>query len=102
ATAVTATTIEAHCAATSGGIVGTTNLVDAVLAGTALAANPSANTVINVSPLITATLNEQVTNPDGSLTVNAIHLHLPLPLVSGDIYLASASCGPWEAPIPMV
>ncbi|GAA5198582.1 choice-of-anchor P family protein [Rugosimonospora acidiphila] len=101
ATTLTADAITADCTATSSGITGTTTLVNAFLAGSQLAVNPSANTVINVTPLITVTLNEQVNNPDGSLTVNAIHIHLTLPLSSGDIYLSSASCGPWEAPVPM-
>ena len=37
--------------------------------------------------------NEQVTNSDGSLTVNAVHLVLLGPTVVGDLFIGQAVCG---------
>ncbi|MFI5606070.1 choice-of-anchor P family protein [Amycolatopsis sp. NPDC051903] len=57
---------------------------------------------VNVATLI---LNEQIHNPDGSLTVNAPHLKLLGGVVgalgSGDVILSSATCGPAAPPMPL-
>ncbi|HWB72439.1 MAG TPA: hypothetical protein VG452_09470 [Egibacteraceae bacterium] len=37
--------------------------------------------------------NEQVTNPDGSLTVNAAHLYLLGPIAIGDVIIGQSICG---------
>lgn len=116
---LTASTIAAECHATQSGVSGTSTLANiaASLAGLPITipVNPAPNTTIaigtasalglpaiNVAKLV---LNEQISNPDGSLTVNAIHLTLLggalNPVGSGDLVLASATCGPAGLPIPM-
>ena len=108
---VGATTIEADCTATQAGVTGNSTLAGLNLGtlGT-VAANPAANTqlAVNVGPLHIATLilNEQIKNPDGSLTVNALHLKLLGgtglgALGSGDLILSSATCGPAAPPMPL-
>src|SRR5882757_1206847 len=57
----------------------------------------------NVAKLI---LNEQIHNPDGSLTVNAVHLHLLGghgigAIGGGDVIISSATCGPAGLPMPV-
>jgi hypothetical protein len=104
--------IAAKCLATQSGETGSATLTDAKLGslGT-LAVNPAPNTTIdvklpaigNVAKLV---LNEQVHNPDGSLTVNAVHLHLLGghgigALGDGDVIISSATCGPAGLPMPV-
>ncbi|GAB3661778.1 choice-of-anchor P family protein [Actinocorallia lasiicapitis] len=66
-----------------------------------LAANPAPNTVVGIPGVLTLTLNEQINNPDGSLTVNAAHLSLLGP-GGGNIIISSATCGPALLPVSMV
>ena len=48
------------------------------------------------------TLNEQVAGPVvGSQTVNAIHIHFSTLVASEDIYVASSTCGPFNASVPL-
>jgi hypothetical protein len=52
---------------------------------------------INIPGLATVFLNEQVTNPDGSLTVNALHVQLlpgALGTTGADVVVGSVTCGP--------
>lgn len=104
--------IAAKCVATQSGEVGTATLTNATLGSLgALAVNPAPNTTISISlPVVgnvaTLILNEQIHNADGSLTVNAFHLHLlggpgVGSLGSGDVIISSATCGPAALPIPM-
>lgn len=63
-----------------------------------LQANPAANgATINVPGIASVKLNEQITNANGSLTVNALHVTL-LPNALGsslaDIVIGSVTCGP--------
>jgi hypothetical protein len=109
---VGATLVDAKCVATQSGITGTTTLAGVSLGklGT-VSATPAPNTTIQVAlPVVgnvaTLTFNEQIHNSDGSLTVNAIHLHLlgggaVGTLGSGDVIISSATCGPAALPIPM-
>jgi hypothetical protein len=109
---VHADVVSAKCDATQSGVTGSSSLVDARLGslGT-VAATPAANTEISVRlPIVgnvaTVLLNEQVHNADGSLTVNAIHVHLLGggglgSIGSGDVIVSSATCGPAALPIPM-
>ena len=108
--AVSANAIVAQCSATQAGETGTTTLTNATLGSLgALAANPAANTVIQINiagiHVATLTLNEQIPNADGSLTVNAFHLHLLGGAVgalgTGDVIISSATCGPAALPVPM-
>ena len=83
---------------------GVTNLVKVVLNGRRLTVTPRPNTSVAV-PLgrigtVSVTLNKQVRNPDGGLTVTAIELGLPLGLGKTQrISIASVTCGP-SAPSP--
>ena len=73
---------------------GSTTFVNLKINGTPfLDATPAPNTVIDLSPLGTITLNEQILNPaTHSFSVNAIHVHIANLLgYSGDIYIASAN-----------
>ena len=60
--------------------------------------NPAPNTSFNgtietVGDNFQAIFNEQVTNPDGSLTVTAYHLRLLGPTAVGDLYVGQVTCG---------
>ncbi len=61
-------------------------------------ANPPPNTAINgnleeVGDTFQLVFNEQVTNADGTLTVNAVHERLLGPTALGDIYIGQSVCG---------
>jgi len=110
--AVSATLIKATCTATQSGETGSTTLTNATLGSLgALAVNPAVNTTIAISlPVVghvaTVILNEQIPNADGSLTVNAVHVHLlggggVGSLGSGDVIISSATCGPAGLPMPI-
>ncbi|MDI3404997.1 choice-of-anchor P family protein [Streptomyces cavernicola] len=57
-------------------------------------ANPAPNTDVTLpGGLGSVVLNEQITNPDGSLTVNAMHIKVASPThLAGDVVIASATC----------
>jgi hypothetical protein len=99
--------INVDCDATQAGNVGTTSLVNVNLAGVVVPVNPAPNTVIAVPPgpipppLLSITFNEQIPNPDGSLTVNGVHIVLNALLGTGDVILGHTQCGPAAPPIPM-
>lgn len=110
--AVNAKVIAARCDATQSGEAGSATLTDAHLGRLgALAVHPAPNTVVAISlPVVgnvaTLILDEQIHNPDGSLTVNAVHLHLLGgkglgALGSGDVIISSATCGPAALPMPV-
>jgi len=104
--------VAAKCVATQSGETGSATLTDAKLGslGT-LAVNPAPNSTVDIKlPVIgnvaRLTLNEQIHNPDGSLTVNAVHLHLlgghgVGALGDGDVIISSATCGPAGLPMPV-
>ncbi|OLR89466.1 choice-of-anchor P family protein [Actinokineospora bangkokensis] len=97
--------IDVVCDATQAGITGGTTLAGVAIAGVNVPVNPAPNTVIAVPPgplaLVSLTFNEQIANPDGSLTTNGLHVRL-LPLLgTGDLVLGSATCGPAAAPVPL-
>ncbi|MFE2757069.1 choice-of-anchor P family protein [Actinosynnema sp. NPDC059335] len=104
---VSAELVEAECSATQKGVTGTSTLAGLHLGRLGgLEAEPAANTTVDVDLLgvdvAKLVLNEQVRNPDGSLTVNAFHLTLTGgELGGGDLVLSSATCGPAGLPIPM-
>ncbi|MEJ7845942.1 MAG: choice-of-anchor P family protein, partial [Acidimicrobiales bacterium] len=60
-------------------------------------ANPGTNTRIEgalaVGDSFTYIFNEQIQNPDGSITVNAAHLVLGGPLAFGDVIIGQSRCG---------
>jgi hypothetical protein len=97
---VTALNIQASCSATPGAITGSVTFTNATLGYLgAVAAPPAINTSIPIFiPVVgqigLLTLNEQISNADGSLTVNALHLHLPGPYTgAGDVVVSSVTCG---------
>ncbi|GAA3888335.1 choice-of-anchor P family protein [Saccharothrix violaceirubra] len=107
---VTASVIAAECTATQQGITGKSTLTDVDLGSLGpVDANAAPNTTIDVKVLNVVVgklvLNEQVTNTDGSLTVNALHLTLLADVLgalgTGDVVISSATCGPAALPIPM-
>lgn len=109
---VNAKLITATCTATQSGEHGSADLAGAVLGRLgALAAHPAKNTTITIKlpgigNVATLIINEQIGNKDGSLTVNAVHLHLLGgtgigAIGSGDVIISSATCGPAGLPIPM-
>ncbi|HEX3786158.1 MAG TPA: choice-of-anchor P family protein [Pseudonocardiaceae bacterium] len=94
----TASVISSRCQATSTGITGSSDLADLNLGkiGSISAATP--NLRIGIPGVLQIIANEQIHNADGSLTVNALHIELLGPglaaaLGSGDIVLASSTCG---------
>ncbi|MFB9683186.1 choice-of-anchor P family protein [Amycolatopsis plumensis] len=102
--------VEAVCTATQKGVEGSAKLVGANLGSVgAVDAAPAANTQIKVGlgtlNVATIILNEQVKNPDGSLTVNAVHVKLLggglKALGDGDVIVSSATCGPAAPPMPL-
>jgi hypothetical protein len=104
--------ISATCSATQAGVTGSSILTGlaATLAGIPIAIGAvSTNTVINIALpvglIATLTLNEQLQNPDGGLTVNALHLRLLGgaigSIASGEVIVASATCGPAALPLPL-
>lgn len=107
---VGADAIVATCSATQAGETGSVTLTNASLGSLgALPVNPAPNTVIQINiagvNVATLTLNEQIQNADGSLTVNAFHLHLLGgalgALGTGDVIISSATCGPAALPTPL-
>ncbi|OZM75011.1 hypothetical protein CFN78_02145 [Amycolatopsis antarctica] len=102
--------VTATCEATQAGVTGKSELLGLKLGRVGGgSANPAPNTVISIKlgiiEIAELTLNEQIPNPDGSLTVNAIHLKLLGGVVgslgTGDVYVSSATCGPAAPPVPL-
>jgi hypothetical protein len=108
-----ATTIASTCTATQAGNTGTSTITGlaATLAGLpiTIGAVTAPNTVVNITvglvTIATLTLNEQIADPDGGLTVNALHLRLLGGVVgsiaSGEVIVASSTCGPAVLPVPL-
>jgi hypothetical protein len=84
--------------------VGLSHLVDVRLAGHAIQAGASPNSRITV-PVeglggVQVTINKQVRNPDGSITVTALELAARALGRSQAIDISSATCAGGEAPRP--
>jgi hypothetical protein len=86
--------------------VGSSKLVDVRLAGRAIQAGTSPNTTLTV-PVeglggVQVTVNKQVRNPDGTLTVTALELAVQALGKSQTVAISSARCAgaPGEAPKP--
>lgn len=92
--------ITATCDATQAGITGATTLAGVAIAGVNVPVDPAPNTTVNLL-LAKIVFNEQVMNPDGSLTVNAVHITLNAGLGTGDVILGQARCGPAAPPVPL-
>jgi hypothetical protein len=108
AASVTAGAINAQCTAVVGQApTGSTFVLNGVIMGPLgiptinIPANPAPNTTFNLIGIASIVVNEQISNPDGSLTVNGLHVTVLGPS-GGNIIVSSATCGPAEAPVPMV
>lgn len=111
--AVGADVVSATCTATQVGNTGSSVLTGlaASLAGLniVIPVNPAPNTVVSINvalvQIATLTLNEQIANNDGGLTVNALHLRLLGnalgSIAAGDVIVSSATCGPAVLPVPL-
>jgi hypothetical protein len=111
--AIGAGAVSATCTATQAGNTGTVSLtgLTASLAGLNIAIpgtiTPNTRVAIAVGLIRigTLTLNEQIVNADGGLTVNAIHLSLLGgvlgSIAAGDVVVSSATCGPAVLPVPL-
>jgi len=110
--------IESTCTASASGATGSTTLAgpgDAGRAGPTIRTsdgnpdvegdetyeevptNPPPNTTINgklesVDDTFRVVLNEQIKNPDGSITVNAVHEYLLGPTAVGDLFIGQSRC----------
>ncbi|HEX3790625.1 MAG TPA: choice-of-anchor P family protein [Pseudonocardiaceae bacterium] len=98
----TASVISSQCHATAAGITGSSDLADLDLGriGDVAAATP--NLTVGIPGVLQVTADEQIHNADGSLTVNALDIkllggQLTGALGTGDIVLASSTCGPATA-----
>ena len=68
-------------------------------------ANPPVNytrtgTIDNVGDSFRVVFNEQIRNPDGSITVSAYHMYLLGPFALGDLIVGSSTCGTTPAAPP--
>ncbi|GAA2993954.1 choice-of-anchor P family protein [Actinokineospora diospyrosa] len=93
--------IKVSCDATQVGVTGTTALTDVAITGATLPLNPAPNTVVGLPGIATLTLNEQITDPDGTLKVAGVHMRLEVAGTGGDLYLGAAVCGVAAPPMPM-
>ena len=107
--------LHVECTASATAVTGTTKFVNATLATTTDAGgspkdqepvpdNPPPNytrsgVITNVGDVFTVVYNQQVVNPDGSLTVNAVHTYLFGPTAVGEMVKGSATCGVTPSPL---
>ncbi|HEY0450656.1 choice-of-anchor P family protein [Actinophytocola sp.] len=92
--------VNATCDATQAGTKGSSTLAGVSLPGVSVPVNPAPNTTIDLV-LAKIIFNEQISGPDGSLTVNAVHVKLNALVGKGDVILAQAKCGPAAPPVPL-
>lgn len=101
--------LRVECTATENSRTGSTTFVNAFHAPATdpdggpineepIPANPPPNytrhgVITNVGDVFTAVYNEQIINPDGSLTVNAVHMYLYGPVAVGEIVKGQVTCG---------
>ncbi|MFN2607087.1 MAG: beta-propeller fold lactonase family protein [Acidimicrobiales bacterium] len=106
-----ATSASSTCTASQTGVTASTTIVGGIV-DTATDANgnvtatqavptmPAVGLAINGTIVVGASnesftyiFNEQTTNPDGSITVTAVHLVLHGPFAKGDLYVGQSTCG---------
>ncbi len=109
---LSATSASSTCRASETGVSASTTIVGGVVntatdAGGNVTAtqpvptNPTVGFAISGTLVISATdterftyfFNEQTTNPDGSITVTAVHLALLGPFAKGDLFVGQSTCG---------
>ncbi|HEV3356857.1 MAG TPA: choice-of-anchor P family protein [Pseudonocardiaceae bacterium] len=93
-----ASVISSQCHADASGITGSSDLADLDLGQIGHVSASTPNLTIGVPGVLSIVANEQIQHADGSLTVNALHIRLlgaglAAALGSGDIVLASSTCG---------
>jgi hypothetical protein len=112
-TILEADVVSATCTASLSGVTGSTTLAGAEVLGTALDASPAPNTALAVGPVAgvgsaSVTLNRQVENADGSLSVTALAVELDIDIldgvtITGSLEISTATCGVAEGvEIPVV
>lgn len=105
---VSLTGIDSTCRATPAGATGSGLIAGGSIsvAGipTNLQANAPANTRVSIPLVGSVVLNEQTTDADGVLTVNAVHITLLPSLNGADLVIGHAECGGAEpaAAVPMI
>ena len=107
--------VHSTCTVSPSGTTASTTIVNGLLAlktdltqgepltQLSIPANPPPNYTVageitNVGDRYRDVFNEQVKNPDGSITVNAYHEYLLGPTAVGDLVVASSTCGATGAP----
>ena len=104
-----ARSVLAACQATASGTTIAVQLVDAVVVTSTwefgiprtsvnVPSNPPPNytvpfTINNVGDRGRVVFNERILNPDGSTTVNAVHMYMEGPIAVGDMIIGQARCG---------
>jgi hypothetical protein len=109
--------VHVQCSASQTSVSGSTTLSNAFVAhatDSGGAPLPSATEVIpnnppvnltksgvitNVGDVFTVVYNEQIQNPDGSLTVNGMHMYLFGPVAVGDLVRGQVNCGTTPSPL---
>lgn len=87
--------------ATGSGVISSGSAIGGILPGVALTANAAPNTVVTVPLLGKVTLNEQTTDANGVLTVNAVHLVLLPAFNAANVIVGHVVCG-GAAPAPSI
>lgn len=103
---ITAEAVTATCSADLDGVTGSTTLVNATVLGETLEAEPEPNTEITIldpeTTGATVTLNQQVENPDGSLSVTALVIDVVVEEVfTATVQVGPATCGVVEGLLPV-
>ncbi|HEX2048945.1 MAG TPA: hypothetical protein VHF27_14380 [Acidimicrobiales bacterium] len=104
-----ARSVLASCTASARGSTFTTQLVDAVVVtSTDRFGNPTSSVPVPSTPPVGFTVpfvidnvgdhgvvvfNERVANPDGSTTLNAVHMYMQGPIAVGDMVVGQVRCG---------
>ncbi|GAB3654471.1 hypothetical protein GCM10027589_13110 [Actinocorallia lasiicapitis] len=96
-----ATSIQTNCLALPGSapIAFVQTVAATLLPPVVIGANPAPNSVFGIPGVVQVIANEQITNPNGSLTTNGLHFTFP---DGTEVILASATCGPAVLPVAMV
>ena len=112
----TASRVQSSCTASEAGVSGTTTITGGTLQTSegnpdvegdetvvTVPTNPAPNTTFTgtietVGDSFRYVFNEQIVNPDGSITVNAAHLYLLGPTAVGDVIIGQSTCGVTAVP----
>jgi hypothetical protein len=108
--------VHVRCTASERRVVGTTTFVNAQFSRLTdgdtpleienIPANPPPNltrhgVLTNIGDVYTVVFNEQISNPDGSLTVNGMHVYLFGPVAIGEVIKGQVTCGTTPGPPPV-